>query len=460
VLRQKFEFKVEKAFKARLGDPRESSALSELLGGITRIVHESGRVLWHGGGRSSTEIDFPKGTITAYRDLRAIDPADADRQKSRPLVLRRKLAISPVLGVYPDASAAAHAKREGKFTLAPGRDHEIHFEQPSESGFKEMTPVPAWILGEVEVVSNKQSLLKLPVIYHRGSAASDTKRPAGEPGKPKRTPLEEAREELFQKQLALVKTLRTKKDAGSVSAHTELLAELRTLRPDDPSLAYEQAIALASRAGLLENKPRTKVTGTPPAAPTEADAGDEEKTEATPGKTSMAPDRAKAAEDVLARVAETIAAIDAVAVAAFFGAPEATASDDRETRRVQGVKRKEMTAQRDLLRDFALLRTEIALNLGQVKEARSALQEAQRWEQTGAVPAKKWRDLEFSVLKAEGYLGLALQSLQEHVLKDDPGDRMAREKRVTLLRELGWTAWAEREQHQLAVEKGSVAPRF
>jgi hypothetical protein len=36
---------------------------------------------------------------------------------------------------------------------------------------------------------------------------------------------------------------------------------------------------------------------------------------------------------------------------------------------------------------------------------------------------------------------------------------MAREKRVTLLRELGWIAWAEREQHQLAVEQGGVAPR-
>ena len=58
---------------------------------------------------------------------------------------------------------------------------------------------------------------------HRGVPPPDRKRPAGEPGKPKRTPLEEAREELYQKQLALLRPLRTKTDADSVAAHEALL---------------------------------------------------------------------------------------------------------------------------------------------------------------------------------------------------------------------------------------------
>lgn len=477
VLRQKFEFKVEKAFKARLGDPRETQATRELLGGVTRIIHESGRVLWHGASRSMADIDFPKGTITAYRDLRAIDPADAKRQTARPLVLRRRFTVAPVMGVYPDATAAAKGKREGKLTLAPGRDHEVYVEEPADSALKDLSPAPAWLLGEVEVVSNKQTLLKVPVIFHRGVTPPDNKRPAGEPGKPKRTALEEAREELFQKQLGLVRPLRTKKDAESVAAHAALLGELRALRPNDPALAYEDVFARASRGGLLEN--RTRGTDKPKEAatadgeakennePAEAEAkgsGTPEAKSGKPGK-DVAPAAPAARESlldpVLAQIAEATGKIDAVAVAAFFGAPEA-APEDREARRVQGVKRKEFTAQRDLLRDFALLRTEILTQAGRKKEARAALLEAQRWEPAAAAgaPARKSRELESALLKAEGHLGLALQSLQEGTLKDDPTDRAAREKRIALLRELGWTRWAEQEAQKLAVEKGGVPVRF
>ena len=55
---------------------------------------------------------------------------------------------------------------------------------------------------------------------------------------------------------------------------------------------------------------------------------------------------------------------------------------------------------------------------------------------------------------------VVLHLLHEHALKDDPVDRVAREKRVALLRELGWTPWAEHESRRLALEKGGVAPRF
>lgn len=469
LLRQKFEFKVEKAFKARLGDPRQSHATSELLGGITRIVHDSGRVLWHGGSRSTTDIDFPKGTITAYRDLRAIDPADARRQASRPLVLRRRIAVAPVLGVYPDASAAAKAKREGKLTLSPGRDHEIYIEEPADAALKELSPSPAWLLGEVEVVANKQTLLKVPVIFHRGVTPPDNKRPAGEPGKPKRTALEEAREELFQKQLSLVRPLRTKKDAESVAAHAALLGELRALRPSDPTLAYEQVFARASRGGLLES--RTKNADKP--TDSVLTAGDEKvlpavaNTEvkepapaaAKPDKPAESTSRESVLDPVLAEIAEGLSKIDAVVVAAFFGAPEAV-PEDREARRVQAVKRKELTAQRDLLRDFALLRTEVLTNAGRKPEARAALLEAQRWEALPATPGKRWRELESALLKLEGHLGLALQSLQENALKEDPTDRGAREKRIALLRDLGWMRWAEHEARKLALEKGGVPVRF
>jgi len=473
VLRQKFEFKVEKAFKARLGDPRESHATRELLGGITRIIHESGRVLWHGGSRSMAEIEFPKGTITAYRDLRAIDPADAKRQSARPLVLRRRLTVAPVLGVYPDAAAAAKAKREGKLTLAPGRDHEVYVEEPADSAFKDISPAPAWLLGEVEVVSNKQTLLKVPVIFHRGVTPPDSKRPAGDPGKPKRTALEEAREELFQKQLSLVRPLRTKQDAESVAAHAMLLGELRAQRPDDPALAYEDVFARASRGGLLEARTRgaekpkqaaavareAKEGGASADGETRAPAPEGAKTE----KAAAPADREALLEQILAQIAGGVGKIDAVAVAAFFGAPEA-APDEREARRAQAVKRRELSAQRDLLRDFALLRTEMLMQAGRKKEARAALLEAQRWEApqlpAPVAPARKSREVESALLKAEGHLGLALQSLQENALKDNPTDRAAREKRIALLRELGWTRWAEQEAQKLAVEKGGVSVRF
>lgn len=472
VLRQKFELKLEKPLKARLGEPRSSHATAEILGGITRIVHESGRVLWNGSGRSATDIDFPKGTSTVYRDLRAIDPADAQRQASRPLVLRRRLATPPALGVYADHGSAAKGKREGKLTLQPGRDHEIVFEEPADAALRELAPAPAWLAGEVEIVSNRQTMAKLPVVFHRGVPPPDRKRPPGEPGKPKRTALEEAREELYQKQLALLKPLRTKTDAESLAAHAALLGELRAQRPADPALDYEHVHALAVRGGLLEARKRAAAAPATAAAPAKAAAtkakASAAKTEAAaaeptpavgePAAPVEAPAR-PARDEVLAALAAGVGRIDAAAVAAFFGAPEST-PEDRDARREQATRRREFTAQRDLLRDFALLRVEIESQAGKVAAARAALLEAQRWEAAPATPGKRWRELEFTVLRAEGHLGLALQALQEHVLKDDPVDRSAREKRVALLRELGWTQWADHEARRLAVEQGGVAPRF
>jgi hypothetical protein len=119
-----------------------------------------------------------------------------------------------------------------------------------------------------------------------------------------------------------------------------------------------------------------------------------------------------------------------------------------------------MTSQRELLRDYALLSTELALSLNQPKEARTAFTEALRWETTPATPGKRTREVEFAVLKAEGHLGLALQIFQDHVLKENPLDRAQREKRIALLRELGWTRWADREARRLSIEKGTVPVRF
>lgn len=476
VLRQKFEFKVETAFKAKLGDPRVTNASSEIIGSITRITHESGKVLWHGGDRSGpADIDFPKGTITAYRDFRAIDTADAQRQSTMPLVLRRALPANTALGVYPDSAAAAKGKKEAKVTLAAGRDQDVFFEEPAAAVFKDLTPAPAWFTGEIEITKDKQTLLKLPVVYHRGVAAPEAKRPAGEAPKPKRTALEDAREELYQKQLGLLKPLREKKDAESVAAHEALLADLQKLRPEDPALPYERAFALAFRAGLLEakggdkDKPAdtgakaeeparngaAKEAAKEPAKAAAADAPKEAAKEAP-----AAPSKEDAAKEVFATISSAVAKIDAAAVAAFLGAPESAAPDDTEAKRALAAKRKEFTSQRDLLRDYALLRAEVNLQLAQVKEARAALLEAQRWEATPATPAKKWRELEFATLRAEGHLGLALQTLQDNLLKENPLDRGLREKRIALLRELGWNRWADREALKLAVEKGIPALRF
>ncbi|MFO1449603.1 MAG: S8 family serine peptidase [Opitutaceae bacterium] len=490
VLRQKFEFKVETAFKAKLGEPRTSLVFDELLGGVTRIVHDSGRVLYNGGRRSGAEIEFPKGTITAYRDLRAIDTADAQRQTSQPLVLRRSLPPSATLGIYPDARTAAKGKREAKLTLLPGRDHDLYFEEPAAAVFKDLTPTPAWYAGEIEVTVEKQTLFKQPVVYHRGVTPAESKRPAGEPAKPKRTPLEDAREELYQKQLSLVRTLREKKDADSIAAHTALLDELRASGRKDPALTYEAILAKATRAGVLPGKPAAPEPETPA-----ADAGDTSTAKAEEGEKTAASSAAAAAPapvstpspaptpsptkgaastpatpslaaretavaELKGEIKAALADIDATAVAAFFGAPEATAPDDREAKRALAAKRKEMTSQRELLRDYALLSTELALGVNQTKEARTAYTEALRWEATPATPSKRAREVEFAVLKAEGHLGLALQVFQDHVLKENPLDRTQREKRISLLRELGWTRWADREAYKLAVEKGTVPVRF
>jgi len=476
LLRQKFEFKVETAFKAKLGSPRSSNATDEILGGITRIIHDAGRLLWHGAQRSNVEIEFPKGTITAYRDFRASDVADLQRQSNLPLALRRTLPPAASLGVYPNALAAANAKREGKVTLSAGRDYDLFFEEPAASVLKDFASNTAWFLGEVEVVSNKQTLLKVPVIYHRGSTPPETKRPAGEAPKTKRSPIEDAREELFQKQLSLLKPLRGKKDADSVAAFATLIAELRQQRPDDPALPYEQAIALATRAGLLETKPApadadksSETAATPdeaksespsatpagPATPAVAKGPSEE----TP-KVAPAVDPEVAAAEVLALIGEAESKIDAVAVAAFFGAPESSPADDRDAKQALAAKRKDLGARRDVLRDCALLRAEMAVTRKKAKEARTALLEAKRWEAAPATPGKKWREEEFEVLKLEGHLGLALQVLQDHVLKDNALDRSAREKRIAVLRELGWTRWADREAYKLAIEKGAVPVRF
>jgi tripeptidyl-peptidase-2 len=492
VVRQKFEFKVETAFKAKLGEPRMSLVFDELLGGVTRIVHDSGRVLWNGSRRGMAEIEFPKGTITAYRDLRAIDTADAQRQASQPLVLRRSLPPSATLGVYPDARAAAKGKREAKVTLLPGRDHDLYFEEPAAAVFKDLTPAPAWFVGELEVTVEKQTLLKQPLVYHRGVVSAEAKRPAGEPAKPKRTPLEDAREELYQKQLALVRSLREKKDADSIAAHAALLDELRASGRKDPALAYEAILAKATRAGVLLGKtaapePETPAADSGEGTPAKGEEGDKV---AAPGGTpavstaasTPAPKPAAATatsqsaastpaaatpaarETVVAElrteIKNALAEFDSTAIAAFFGAPETPAPDDREAKRTLAAKRKDMTSQRELLRDYALLSTELALSLNQPKEARTAFTEALRWETTPATPGKRTREVEFAVLKAEGHLGLALQIFQDHVLKENPLDRAQREKRIALLRELGWTRWADREARRLSIEKGTVPVRF
>ena len=137
------------------------------------------------------------------------------------------------------------------------------------------------------------------------------------------------------------------------------------------------------------------------------------------------------------------------AVAQYFGATPTPSADSAEARPALDAEKKRFTARRDTLGRIERLRADVHRATAAWPAAWQALAEVRRWEP--APGDKATRALESLMLEQAGHLGLALQALDTQ-LKDEPADLKLQQQRAALLRQLGWTAFADAEDRRLALQ--------
>lgn len=276
-LRQRFEFTLERAGTYSILTDRFPAVDEDLAGGLMTVFHESGRLLWQGGrSRRGGGVLLPKGRIIVHREMRALDSQMLEREKDRPLVLQRELTSAPTLAVAEDGPGALRGRSAGRVGMKQGRDYSFHLQNASLPALKDLTPVPAYFTGEVRVNRGSNTLLRLPLTYLRGEDLVDPKRPAGGEVKPTNAPvLVKLNQDVFDKKLETLRTLRHKQDKEAAAARRELLAELKAQKPDLAALSFEEAIAIASRQKLLSRWHTTLPSEEKPETPRPAAAAEE-----------------------------------------------------------------------------------------------------------------------------------------------------------------------------------------
>lgn len=506
-LRLTYEWSVEEETNIRLALPAGFGLMSDHIGGgITYVIHDQGGLLWNGslwsggGGRFGGGITVPKGKITIHREFRARDESLLETLKDLPVILVQNIRNGPSLRVYANETAAINRSGGDSVSLKKGRDYTLIIEDTAISSLTKHAPATTQFEGAVTVARGKDTYLSIPIQYTLGKEPDKPRSARTNDKKDERTALEKLEEEIYEKRVATLKELHRKVDADSVDAFDELYASVIEEKDDDARLPFLRGVALAVRARMLNewtvspprgggagpagrggrrgtappeeeekkddgNKPDDAEEDKDEEKSKDEDNGDDEKKDDEEGDEpkKKRPDVRLKAEDVRDEVMELLARAEELSgadeVAKFFGAKPIADADDKDAKADISEEEKKLTERRDRLRDIALMRSDIALKAGDVKEARVQLLEALRWEGSSSAPGTAWKRQERGQLTAEEHYGLALE-LVEKDLEKDPWNSKLRRERISLYRKLGWTEWADRQQAQDSVRRALGRAQF
>jgi tripeptidyl-peptidase-2 len=456
-LRQRFVLELKEPLSVHVLPPEDYDLGDAVGGGRVTLQTESGEVLFDSSGSGSSApgrpaVRLPKGKVTAVRDFTAPEVELLRSLTHTPLRLAEALKTSRALPVRANLRERLSGKDATELRLEAGREETLYLQDKAADDLAKHEPRPAHFAGTVVFrdLENRE-LGRRELVYVPGlsPAKVTNQKPKPKPVADARTEAEKLADTLYDARLAFVRDHRAAKEAAVQRQRAELLAALRTERPEDPAPLWEAALDAAQAAGWASEfwgKARPKAEA--PAAPSETPASAATASADAPGTA------------VLALLDEVVRRADPDAVARQLGAPPATAELEGAARSKLEREKKRLTAHREILARAERLRADVCRALGRWDEAWRALAEARRWDpETGD---RQTRALEAELHEQAGHLGLALEALNTR-LKDAPGDRKLREQRVALYEKLGWTEEAARERLRLALhlhQKSVLDERF
>lgn len=425
-LRQSFELPVDAPLKIRIEGSRHFDVGQDLTWSLIKVVHESGKLVYHGAPWGRAEFSLPKGKNILIRDIHGTSRQFLERAQSRPLIFSSELEKKKSVTTYPSLREIAAQQAASSLTLQAGRDQQLFLHCKDVGGLKDLKLAPDSIRGTYKIVNEREeTLLSLPIVFHLGedfgAVANQPKKE--EPRKAEKSPAEQLADDLFNRRLKFVQSTRHTDKNDVRAQRDETMRALLAERPQDAALHVEAAVLSAAQGQLLSKWNGGK-----------APKDDEKKVDEGQRK-----QRGKEALETLVRAT---AMTNPTEISAYFGAPRDTSSASLEEKKKATLEAEKMGKARKRLARIALFQSDIHLHLQQLPEARTALQEAKRWEEK---PSKEFNRQEVALLTAEAHLGLALTKL-DGLLKDAPFDEELLKQQRELYQSLGWTEFAERSQ--------------
>lgn len=423
--RQVFELNFEEPLKADILSPQSYDISEFFTGGLTEVIHESGEYLFVGTAWGDTVVEFPKGKSTVIRTFNQVEGEKLEQTRAFPLLLEQKLKDEQKLPVYRGLRARFTGAPVEETHLVAGDPGSLYLQDSALDNIWDMKPQPDFFTGE-GVFHNRQKdeIGTTTLLYLAGQPLKETleKDPKATQAEASRSEIEKLREAVFSQRLGFVRDQRGNEEAAVQEKRLQLVEALITERPEDPEPLFEKALARAMEAGLT-------------------------------GKWWKGPEREDSdsvgAAGIL-KLLETVRSLaDPDAVAAFLGAPPQPTPGDVEKRLELEERRLEVEEARQVLVRVAQLEADIFRAMQDTLSAWDALQEASRWQKE---PDSITRSLRTALYEAEGYLGLALQSLDAQ-LKDEPFDTALLSQRNALLKRLGWDRFARNEARKMAIRE-------
>lgn len=414
-LLQTFTVSVDKPTRIELESARRYFAGSEVEGGLVTARHESGKLLYQGGAYRNAGFTLPKGKTTFHRELRSPNKGVLEREKDRPLNYAMKLEKPKKLALFESMREVMLGGPASKVELIKGRHQSLLIGASGLASLASHKPAPNYFSGGFKLKQSDGDELELVKVRVECHPGEDFKTVANQKKKPeslekKKGAIGKFEDELFQKRLGFVKANKFAKDKDIIAKRDRILGQLLDERPDDAAVHIVHAEVHAGEAKLL---------------------GEQPKPEKKKGKKKAA---AKEVNHVRSVLKKARALSNPKEVATYFGAQTNDEEATLEQRKELSAKQKKMEGHRRDLATISLLEAEILLRTGKTKPVRRALRETRRWEDA---PSKKYKEIEYDLLKKEKLFGLALQKLDER-LKDAPFDQKLLTEKKSLFKELGF----------------------
>ena len=448
LLRQRFALDFKEGLTAHVLEAQDYDLGDAVGGGRVTLTHESGEVLFDSPGRSRVTgrppVKFPKGKTTAIVEYTAAESELLKTVVATPLRLSEALKVPRPLPIRASLRDRLFGKDTTELKLKRGREEIVFLQDKAIDELVKQEPKPAHFMGELTLRDSENRVLdRQPIIYIAGASPAKVINadPKAKPVKEERTDVEKLGDTLYDTRLAFVREQRGTTDIAVAARRTEVLLALRSERPADAAIVFEQALDAALAAGLAgESWPKAKAGGSdvPPARETKASAATMQ---------APAPATVNAERPVLALLDEARRLAGADAVAQYFGAPPAAVSGDLAARPAREREKKRLTGLRETLAKIERLRTDVLRGAGQSDAAWKAFAEIKRWE---AEPSNKQSlAIELTLLEQSGLFGLTLDALNNR-LKDESANKSLLAQRAALYDKMGWTSHAERERLRLA----------
>lgn len=421
--RQVFELSFEEPFNAALVRPTPYDFGEFFGGGLTEIIHESGKRLYHGMPWDEGKIEFPKGKTYAILHYDQAEGEKLDQTEILRLSLRHSLEDPQSLPVFENLRARYEGSPADTLELEAGQPEIIYLKDTGLKKLAELKPAPSYFSGSVEFENESGNKLgTAPLLYLAGTPfdKSANQDPKTKPAEDDRSKVEQLEDTLYDARLKFVREERSNEDEAVQSERSRLIAALQESRPEDPAPVFEEALNKAIASGLAS--------------------------EAWKGLETDEMDEAAAPVIIeLLDKARPLTQPDEIAL--FRGAKKQAAPGDVEARHALELEEKEIDEKAAVLVSIEQLRSDVKLSTEDIDAAREALLEVARWEKEKSETTKQ---LWASLYQKEGHYALAIESLNSQ-LKEDPLNEDLLKKRIELYEELGWTRFAETDKNRLAI---------